>query len=284
MKKILVIYNNELATGVFKDQYESYVQSFLKIGVGARAVSSSEILSTVYDDGEKIDADGAVFLDKDIYLAMLLELKGLKLFNPAECIRVCDDKALTYITLYKNGIPIPKTIVAPKIYGETSFDWCEKAVRQIGYPLVIKECFGSLGMQVYLAENKKEMMKVVKDIGEKPFVIQEFLKEGSGWDIRVIVADGEVIGVVKRSSEKDFRANAARGGKLEPFDLSEEDKKLAISAVKAVGGFFAGVDLIRKKDGFVVCEVNSNMLFAGAQSALGISISDIIAEKIKRVV
>ena len=75
---------------------------------------------------------------------------------------------------------------------------------------------------------------------------------------------------------------AARGGVVEPVSLTKKQQELALAASDAVGAFFAGVDLILGKDGFKVCEVNSNMLFNAAEKALGISVSDKIAEKIKK--
>lgn len=284
MNSVAVLYNRELSEGVFKNQYESYVNSFLKIGEEAFALPSSEYITALFDGSVSVDLpEKAIFLDKDIYCATLLEKKGVKLYNSAECIRLCDDKALTYIKMYENGLPIPETIIAPKTYGEgQNEDWCRKAAGILGYPLVIKECFGSLGKQVYLAKNENDMLETVKNIGEKPFVFQEFLPKGAGWDLRVIVAGGEVIGAIKRSNDNDFRANAAQGGKVCVVELSEDEKNLAIKAANAVGAFFAGVDLIMGDDGFLVCEVNSNMLFDAAESVLGISISDIIAEKIQK--
>ena len=277
---IVVLYNGELCDGVFKSQYESYVNSFNKLGIDSVAIPSSEYITKLFENEMKLPQK-AVFLDKDIYSATFLEQKGVKLYNSAECIRICDDKALTYINLYKNRLPIPKTIIAPKTYSKGQAEnWCKKAAGILGYPLVVKECFGSLGKQVYLAENEFEMLDIVKKLGAKPFLFQKFLSKGAGWDLRVIVADGQVIGAIKRSNDSDFRANAAQGGEVEAIKLSGYEKELAIKAAESTGAFFAGVDLIMGEDGFLVCEVNSNMLFQAADKALKSSISDCIAEKI----
>lgn len=284
MTKVLVLYNSELNFGAFKKQYESYVSAFEELGISATALPTSEFLTALFDsDIGNVSADAVIYLDKDLYCANLLESKGVQLFNSAECIRICDDKALTYLALHNKGLPIPKTVCAPKTYNSSqSENWCSKSAGLLGYPLIIKECFGSLGMQVYLAENEQEMLDRVKAIGTKPFVFQEYLPDGAGWDIRVLVADGEIIGAIKRSNAGDFRANAARGGSVEPYDLSKEMADLAIAAADAVGAFFAGVDLIKGKDGFMVCEVNSNMLFDAAEGALGISVAGKIAHKIQK--
>ncbi len=284
MKKVLILYNAELDYGVFKNQYLSFKESFEKLGVCVEIAPSSEYISALFDvDIISERPDAVIFLDKDVNGAALLETKGLKLFNSAKCIRLCDDKALTYLTLYKKGLPIPKTVIAPKIYnGSQSKKWCKEAGELIGYPIVIKECFGSLGMQVYLANDEKELLERVQGIGQKPFVMQEFLPKGAGWDLRVIVAGSEVIGAIKRSNLKDFRANAARGGEVEPVMLTQKQEELALRAADATGAFFAGVDLIMGDSEFLVCEVNSNMLFEAAEKALNISVSNKIAEKIKK--
>ncbi len=285
MDRLLILYNEELTSESFKYQYESYKKAFENIGVESEICPTSAYMSTLFDGGVNINADAVIFLDKDVLAASLIESRGIPVFNSSECIRICDDKALTYLTLYNKKLPIPKTIIAPKTYQESqSENWCIKAAEIIGHPLVIKESFGSLGMQVYMAKNENEMLETVKKIGTKPFVIQEYLEKGAGWDLRVITAGGEVVGAIKRSSTTDFRANAALGGAVEPINLKESEKKLALAAAEACGAFFAGVDLILGEDGYKICEVNSNMLFEAADKALGISVAAEIAKKIKTIV
>lgn len=283
--KVLILHNEELTAGAFKYQYESYKKAFETLGIEADICPTSAYISALFDGGVNINADAVIFLDKDVLAASLIESKGIKVFNTSECIRICDDKALTYLTLYNKNLPIPKTVIAPKIYkGSQSENWCKKAAEIIGYPLVVKECFGSLGMQVYLVRNENELIETVKKLGTKPFVIQEYLEKGAGWDLRVITAGGEVVGAIKRQSTTDFRSNAALGGNVEPIKLSESEKKLALLAAEAVGAFFAGIDLILGEDGYKICEVNSNMLFEAADKALGISVAAEIAKKIKNIV
>lgn len=285
MEEVLILYNEELTSEAFRYQYESYKNSFEKLGARATVLPTSHYISALFDNGTNITADAVIFLDKDVMAASLLEAKGARLFNSSGCIRICDDKALTYLELYRKGIAIPKTVAAPKTYfASQSEKWCKEAAKLFGYPLVIKECFGSLGKQVYLAKNEKELLEIVGKIGTTPFVLQQYLEKGAGWDLRVITAGGEVIGAIKRSSTTDFRANAALGGSVEPYELNDDLKKLALEAADAVGAFFAGVDLIMGENGFVVCEVNSNMLFEAADRALGISVAERIAKKIKSIV
>src|SRR5690625_4155038 len=97
--------------------------------------------------------DYVVFTDKDIYLAKQLELLGIRVFNTSEAIAVSDDKILSYQYLAQENIPIPKTIIAPKIFSKTrSFNErdLQMAIKTLGFPMIVKEAFGSFGEQVYL--------------------------------------------------------------------------------------------------------------------------------------
>ncbi len=278
MKKGYILHNYKLDDGVFLKQYQSFKKSFEEYGVNVEIVPTSEFILR-----DNKDADFVIFLDKDIYSAKILENEGIRVYNSSGAISLCDDKALTYLELEKRKIPIPKTLFAPKVYGGcVPKQWCLAAAEKFGFPVVVKECFGSLGKQVYLAENDDELLGIVEKIAEKPFMLQEYLKKGAGWDVRVIVAGGEVVGAIKRTGT-DFRSNAFLGGSAEKYLLQKSEEKLAIDATNSTGCFFAGVDLIMSDDGFVVCEVNSNMLFSAAEQALGFSVSGEIVRKILNV-
>ncbi len=273
MKKIWIVHSSRLIGESFIRQYESYAKSIEKAGYLPQTITTEMALET---DEKPLFA---IFMDKDIYAAQMLENKGIKLFNSSECIRICDDKALTYIRLEKEGVPIPKTVIPPKIYyGSTDDDICRAAAEKLGFPIILKECFGSFGQQVYLAENERQMLDIKEKIGKNPFVFQKFLENSRGFDIRVIVSGKNVIGAVKRVNVSDFRSNVENGGKTEEYTISDEQKNLAVRAAQAVGADFAGVDLIMGSDGFKVCEVNSNFHFHGAQKFIDICIPDKIIE------
>lgn len=230
--------------------------------------------------------DFVLFFDKDVHLARHLENAGWRLFNSSKTVAVCDNKADTSEALLKAGLPMPKTVIAPLTFshiGYTNTDFIQKAGEWLGYPMVIKELYGSLGEQVYLACDLAEAEQIVAKISPRPFLFQEFVRESAGRDIRVNVVGGCVIAAMERtSSNGDFRSNIGVGGAGRLVHLSEQQKAVAIAAADAVGADFAGVDLLLGKDGPLVCEVNSNPQFAGTYDFCGVNLGEDILAMIQR--
>ena len=115
---------------------------------------------------------------------------GLPVYNRSEAIDVCDSKAKTHQALANHGIPMPKTIFPPFTYEgieRQNFDAFSRIGQALGYPLVVKEAYGSFGQQVYLIENENELIEIVKKLKHKPFILQEFIENSRGRDIRINV-------------------------------------------------------------------------------------------------
>ena len=175
--------------------------------------------------------DFVLFLDKDIHLARQLELLGLPVYNRSEAIDVCDSKAKTHQALANHGIPMPKTIFPPFTYEgiqRQNFDAFSRIGQALGYPLVVKEAYGSFGQQVYLIQTENELIELVKKLKHKPFILQEFIEKSRGRDIRINVVGDKVIAAMKRTSEHDFRANMTNGGQGSPYTPTEAEAELAI--------------------------------------------------------
>jgi len=227
-----------------------------------------------------------VFTDKDIYLAKQLELLGIPVFNSADTIEISDDKIKTYQYLAKRNIAIPKTIIAPKTFGchlDTEKKFLKQVREQLAFPFIIKEAFGSFGEQVYLIQNELEMKKQLKAITDQPFMFQEFIQTSYGKDVRIQVVGSEVITAMLRTSNGDFRANVTTGGKMQTYEPSKQEKKIAIQATKAIGADFAGVDLLFGKDETpIVCEVNSNAHIRNLLECTGINVADFIISYIEK--
>jgi len=234
------------------------------------------------------ECDFALFYDKDIRLAQQLEAQGVRVFNSAAAIAVCDDKTLTYLALKAAGIPQPESILCPMTfpgvgYGDMRF--VEEAADLLGFPLVIKEGCGSFGQQVYLAHNIIEAKKIIDRIGAKPALFQRFVSECAGHDERLFVVDGQVIAAIRRESRNgDFRANIENGGYPVAYEPTEEECALAVRACRALQLDFAGVDLLPGASGPLVCEVNSNAHFAGLMQTTGVNPADHIISYIRRSV
>jgi RimK family alpha-L-glutamate ligase len=225
---------------------------------------------------EKAEADFVLFWDKDVNLARRLEKQGLRVFNSSHSIAVCDDKARTYIEL--DGIvPQPETLISPLTFFESDMsEFAQKAADILGLPLVFKECFGSFGQQVFLCGSVDE---IVSHIGVKPFILQKFVSESAGRDIRLEVVGGKCVCAVRRENKNDFRSNVTNGGTMSAYTPTEEQAALAVSACEALGLTFGGVDLLENGQ---VCEVNSNAHIINIMQAAGLDIAPLIFEEIKR--
>lgn len=237
---------------------------------------------------EKVSAekpDFILFWDKDTRLARHLEQQGYPVFNSSEAIAACDDKSLTHLALMNAGIPMPRTIVAPMTFdniGYTNTNFLKEVSERLGFPMVVKECFGSFGQQVYLAKEPEELKALVDRIGTKPMLFQEFIASSSGRDVRLQVVGSKVIAAMYRYSENgDFRANLTIGGKMLPYEPTKEQCELAIRCCEVLGLDYAGVDLLFGEDGTtLVCEVNSNAHFKNIYDCTGVNAADAILSHI----
>ena len=236
--------------------------------------------------GEDIP-DFVLFWDKDIHLARRLEKEGLRLFNSAGAIEICDNKILTAVAL-DGKVKTPRTIISPKTFEGVGYkrqEFVKNATRVLGLPLIIKEAYGSFGAQVYLANTLDEAKEIVTSLGHKDFIMQEFIAESRGRDVRVNVVGGRVVSAMERYNEKDFRSNISNGGSMKKIDLGKDMEAVAIAATEAIGLDFAGVDVLFGNDGPSVCEVNSNPHFKSSLECTGVDMSekiiDYILEQIK---
>lgn len=264
MKLGWIIYNGFNNSEKFTEHVTWFVKSFRQFDIELKPIKNSELSIVLSNDFSYSFSkpDFVLFWDKDTQLAKVLEALNIPLFNSSEAIDICDNKFLTHIELSKNNIPTPKTIVGPKTFpknGYNDFSFVDKAIELLGLPLIIKECYGSFGFAVYLANNKESIINIINTIGTKPFIFQEFIKSSFGKDLRLNVVGDEVVAATKRINEKgDYRANVTNGGTMYPHTPSKEEIELAIKACKATKCDFAGVDLLFTPTGPIVCEVNSN--------------------------
>ncbi len=223
--------------------------------------------------------DFVIFWDKDILLASYLEEQGVRVFNRSQAIADCDDKRRTWMVLNRRKIPTISTVIAPMTYdnvGYPSLEFLETAAAEFEFPIVVKEAFGSFGEQVYLAKDREQLECIVKKKERRALLFQKYIGESRGRDVRLQVVGDRVIAAVIRRSDTDFRANVTAGGRMEIYEPEEEACSLAVQASKALGCDFAGVDLLFGKDGFLVCEVNSNAHFKNLMDCTGVNAADFI--------
>ncbi len=280
-----IVINGYLRGAKFDEPAAMMAAAAQRHGIGFKTLLNSD-LSAPIGDGEALekilgDTDFVVLWDKDVKLAMNLELWGMPVFNCAECIRLCDDKALTHLTLEECDIPTIRTFFSPMTFGMPFTDISERIIDQIGFPMVVKDCFGSFGQQVRLVNSAMELSQYLD--GAVPRIFQEYIECGSE-DIRIEVVGGKAVASVRRTApDGDFRANATLGGTMLPYTPTDEERDLALEAADAVEADFAGVDIIRSPEGPLVCEVNSNAHIKNLLNCTGIDVSDSIIEHISCV-
>ena len=279
-----LIVNTFMANQKFDNLYKLLSDAFEKHDVSLK-IKRAEDISLEVNANIKDKPDFAIFWDKDIYFAKRLEQNGIRLFNTAKAIELCDNKILMYQELAKNKIHIPRTLVAPKTFeglGYTDIAFLDAVSKEIGWPMVIKETYGSFGEQVYLANNKEEAAQIIERIGYKDFLMQEFIASSKGKDIRINVVGDKAVASMLRENKDDFRSNISSGGNGTKYEPSKEYIDLAIKAAKALGLSFAGVDVMFGENGPIICEVNSNPQFASTLKATGVNLADYISEYIMR--
>jgi len=286
MKGILIV-NEFLRTNKFKEIHSWLQEAASKHGIELEIRSNAEMLAVIGEDAAKTDteADFILFLDKDTRLAFYLEQLGYPVFNSSRAISICDDKAMTHLILMNSGIRMPETMIAPFTFeniGYTNYNFLNKVAGRLGFPLIVKECFGSFGQQVYLINSYDELLAKMRNIGPKPVIFQRFIKSSFGRDIRLQVVGDKVIAAMYRYSDKgDFRANLTNGAKMKSYIPTDRQCELALKACKLIGLDFAGVDILfGENDEPLVCEVNSNAHFKNIYDCTGVNVADAIIEHI----
>jgi ribosomal protein S6--L-glutamate ligase len=216
--------------------------------------------------------------------AVVRQFEMMKIFTAVESQALVRsrDKLRSLQILARAGIGIPKTAFAssPK---EKDIDNVIESVG--GAPCVVKLLEGTQGIGVILAENQKAAKSVLEAFMKLKanMLVQEFIKEAGGADIRVFVVDGQVVGAMKRQAkEGEFRSNLHRGGSAKVIQLTAEERATAIKSVKKLGLGIAGVDLLQSSRGPLVMEVNSSPGLEGIEGATGVDIAGKIIEYVER--
>lgn len=208
------------------------------------------------------------------------EMKGV--FTTASSIAIVRsrDKLRSYQLLAKYGVGVPKTVFARET---ADFE----AVLELagGAPVIIKVARGTHGNGVVLAETRKAAKAVMQAfyVEGVNFLVQEFIAESAGTDIRALVVGGRVVSSVKRQSlDDDFRSNTHQGGEGRATKLSDDEEKTAVKAAKAMGLPICGVDMMRSDRGPLVLEVNSSASLKTPEQITGRDVSTKIIEYIER--
>ena len=241
----------------------------------------------IYYDGQKLPRYDAVIprigASVTFYgLAVLrqFEMQGVYPLNESVAIGRSRDKLRSMQLLARDGIGLPVTTFAhdPK--------QTEEVVKLAGgAPLVIKLLEGTQGIGVVLADTDRSAKSVIEAFrgAGVNILVQEFIKEAGGTDIRAIVVGGKVVAAMQRTgAEGEFRSNLHRGGSAKAIKISPEERSTAIRAAKSMGLNVCGVDMLRSNHGPVVMEVNSSPGLEGVEKATGKDIAGMIIEFIEK--
>ncbi|MCW9718270.1 ATP-grasp domain-containing protein [Avibacterium sp. 21-599] len=183
------------------------------------------------------------------------QAKGVACLNDVEPFLNAREKWRSLQILVQQGIAIPPSLLAGN---ETQ---AKQSLELIGSPTILKTLSGSQGIGVILAESQSSASSIVETLNHSgvPVLMQQFIREAQGGDVRCFVVGGKVIATMERKGQAgEFRANIHRGGTGEQVWLSEQEKQIALSATQALGLDVAGVDLIRSQQGLLVLEVNAS--------------------------
>lgn len=214
--------------------------------------------------------------------AVVRQFEMMKVFSAIESQALVRsrDKLRSLQILSRAGLGLPKTAFTN--YSKN----VSEVINQVGgAPCVIKLLEGTQGVGVVLAETQSAAESVLEAFNglQARVIVQQFIKEAGGADIRAFVVDGVVVGAMKRQGkEGEFRSNLHRGGTATVHELSDDEENAALKAARALGLGIAGVDMLQSKSGPMIMEVNSSPGLEGIEAATGKNIAGSIIRYIER--
>ncbi len=212
--------------------------------------------------------------------AIIRQFEMMGVYTPVKSIALTRtrDKLRSLQLLSKAGVGIPRTIFSRET------DRVDELLSGLEMPVIIKLASGTQGNGVVLAETKKVAKSVIQAfyVNDTSFLIQEFIKESAGTDIRAFVVGNTVVASMKRQSlDDDFRSNIHQGGSGTAIKLDEAEKRVALRAAKAMGLPICGVDLMRSDRGPLVLEVNSSPGLEGIEEVTGRNVASKIIDYVE---
>jgi ribosomal protein S6--L-glutamate ligase len=214
--------------------------------------------------------------------AVVRQFEMMKVFSTVESQALVRsrDKLRSLQVLSRAGLGMPKTV-----FSNYTKDVAEVINYVGGAPLVIKLLEGTQGLGIVLAETNNAAESVLEAFNglQARVIVQEFIKEAKGADIRAFVVDGNVVGAMKRQGkEGEFRSNLHRGGSADIIQLTDEEENAALKAAKSLGLGICGVDMLQSARGPLILEVNSSPGLEGIEAATKKDIANIIIRYIER--
>ncbi|MCY6370185.1 ATP-grasp domain-containing protein [Clostridium ganghwense] len=291
-----IIYSeNETEIVSERNEVNRFVEEAEEEGIHLRVLKPEQIdLFVTSQNRKSILVDGEITTLPDFVLPRMgagttyfalavirhLERLGVPCINSSDPIEIVKDKLYTQQILAENNFPVPKTMLAKF---PINIDLIEK---NIGFPAVIKTLSGTQGKGVFLSDTKKsfkDLMQLIEITNSKVnIIIQEFIKDSYGRDLRVLIIGGRAVACMERVAQEDgFKANFSDGGIVKEYELTPEIEWLATEACKVTGLEIAGVDLLFDGDHYKICEINSSPGFRGIESCCDINVAKEIFKYLK---
>lgn len=209
---------------------------------------------------------GASVTRQGIAMLTYFELKNIFVLNSSNAIALSRDKFRTLQFLAASQIPVPRTALV------CSPEMIDAALQSVGTPVIIKLLSGTQGIGVIKADTVEQARSTLETLWslDADCLVQQYVQESRGHDVRVIIVGGKVVAAMHRHAEKgEFRSNLHRGGTSTPARLSAREAEVALAAAQCVGLHTAGVDLLVTEQGPLVIEVNSSPGLEGIETTTG---------------
>ena len=219
---------------------------------------------------------GTSITEYGILVVRQFEAMGVPVVNGSDAILNSRNKFRALQVCAKEGIDVPDSVLSRSL---TDIPFAARIVRS--FPIVLKLLQGSQGIGVMVAHSRASAESILGTMlsMDRDVILQQFIKEAAGADVRVLVVGGKVIASMRRKARMgEFRANIHRGGSGEIFKLPKSYERVALQAAKAVGLDIAGVDILESNDGPKILEINSSPGFQELERATGINIARVMVE------
>lgn len=284
MKNGAIVFNK-----FYSDSGSEYVKERLEKEFFKRGVKLDNLRACVSFEDKREQFCGysfALFFDKDLHLAEFLERNGVRVINSSKTIETCDEKIKTYSAVAEYNVKFPKTFCAPLLYPVNKYSddgTLSYIAGELKFPIVVKENVGSLGEQVYLAENYEQLTVLAEKLARIPHHYQQFVGKAKGEDLRVYIIGEKAVAAAKRKNTTNFRSNVSLGGKIEVVTLSQKLKKNAEKIARLLKLEYGTVDFIEENGELYFIEANSNAYFKAIEKA-GEDIAGKLADYVLQVV
>ena len=298
MEKVIVLTDAELKRKIdpnFIPRSQKFENTFRALGADVKLVHCADVSlvcadgkSEIYHNKEKIDRCDVLVnflsgtgnvLEYDFLARNFEEIAG-KVINKSDAILVARNKYRTYTALTEKGIKVPKSTYV------TAKTW-KSELERFEFPIIVKMTTGNRGIGVMKFDSRNSLAGFIdfyfKGSTNNGFVIQEYISESVGKDLRIIVLFGKIVAVMERNSQDtqhDFRSNISRGAKALRYNYSQEEADIAIRAAEATGLDFCGVDLMHSKNGPLILEVNCMPGLEGIQTVTDFDLFEHVAKEI----